>query len=99
MTLIVSLGLLMLGFSVHNALVIGLIVGVLNVIPYLGPWIGAAAGIFIGVAGTAGGDVSTAGLAMRVAGTILVAQGIDNFVLQPVLFPIGRKPIHSKFFW
>ena len=48
MTLIVSLGLLMLGFSVHNALVIGLIVGVLNVIPYLGPWIGAAAGIFIG---------------------------------------------------
>jgi len=23
---------------------------------------------------------------MRVAGTILVAQGIDNFVLQPVLY-------------
>ena len=91
MTLIVSLGLLMLGFSVHNALVIGLIVGVLNVIPYLGPWIGAAAGIFIGVAGTAGGDVSTAGLAMRVAGTILVAQGIDNFVLQPVLYSNRAK--------
>ena len=74
MTLIVSLGLLMLGFSVHNALVIGLIVGVLNVIPYLGPWIGAAAGIFIGV-----------------AGTILVAQGIDNFVLQPVLYSNRAK--------
>lgn len=70
---------------------IGLIVGVLNVIPYLGPWIGAAAGIFIGVAGTAGGDVSTAGLAMRVAGTILVAQGIDNFVLQPVLYSNRAK--------
>lgn len=46
-----------------------------------------------------GGDVSTAGLAMRVAGTILVAQGIDNFVLQPVLYSNRAKAIRSKFFW
>lgn len=91
MTVIVSLGLLLWGLSPHNALVIGLIVGVLNVIPYLGPTIGVCVGIFIGVAGMSGGDVSAAGVALRIAGTILFAQGIDNFVLQPLLYSNRAK--------
>ena len=66
MTVIVSIGLLIWGLSPHNALVIGLIVGVLNVIPYVGPTIG-------------------------IAGTILFAQGVDNFVLQPVLYSNRAK--------
>ena len=91
MTVIVSLGLLMWGFSGQNALVIGLFVGVLNVIPYLGPAIGIAVGIFIGAVGTTGGDVSLAGMVFRIAGTILLAQGIDNFVLQPLLYSNRAK--------
>lgn len=90
MTLIVSVGLLIWGFSVHNALVIGLIVGVLNVIPYLGPSIGIAIGVFIGVTGMTG-DISVAGMALRIAGTILFAQGIDNFILQPLLYSNRAK--------
>ena len=69
---------------------IGLIVGVLNVIPYVGPTIGIAIGIFIGVTGMQG-DVSTGGMALRIAGTILFAQGVDNFVLQPVLYSNRAK--------
>lgn len=85
MTLIVLTGLLILGFPMRDALIIGLFVGVLNVIPYIGPLIAIGIGIFIGVVG-AGPDVSILGLILRIAGTILFAQGVDNFILQPVLF-------------
>ena len=80
MTVIVSIGLLIWGLSPHNALVI----------PYVGPTIGIAIGIFIGVTGMQG-DVSTGGMALRIAGTILFAQGVDNFVLQPVLYSNRAK--------
>ncbi|MDD3108485.1 MAG: AI-2E family transporter [Alistipes sp.] len=85
MTFIVSIGLLIWGFSLHNALVIGLIVGVLNVIPYLGPTIGIGIGLLIGVTGLSV-DLSVGGMALRIAGTILFAQGVDNFLLQPLLY-------------
>ena len=49
-----------------------------------------AIGIFIGVTGMQG-DVSTGGMALRIAGTILFAQGVDNFVLQPVLYSNRAK--------
>ena len=91
MTVIVSLGLLLFGLSMHNALVIALFVGILNVIPYIGPAIGIAIGVFIGVVGTTGGDVSLAGIALRIAGVILFAQGVDNFVLQPMLYSNRAK--------
>lgn len=90
MTLIVSLGLLLWGLPGHDVLVIGLMVGILNVIPYVGPTIGIALGIFIGVTGgypCMSGSIT----AIKIAGTILFAQGIDNFVLQPVLYSNRAK--------
>ena len=90
MTLIVSLGLLLWGLPGHDVLVIGLMVGILNVIPYVGPTIGIALGIFIGV--TSGyPDMSGSITAIKIAGTILFAQGIHNFVLQPVLYSNRAK--------
>ena len=91
MIVIVSLGLLLLGFAWQTALIIGLIVGVLNVIPYLGPIIGMAIGILIGVVGGGIYEVTTLGVVVRIAGTILFAQGVDNFVLQPVLYSNRAK--------
>ncbi len=90
MTLIVSLGLLLWGLPGHDVLVIGLMVGILNVIPYVGPTIGIALGIFIGVTGGYP-DMSGSITAIKIAGTILFAQGIDNFVLQPVLYSNRAK--------
>ena len=90
MTLIVSLGLLLWGLPGHYVLVIGLMVGILNVIPYVGPTIGIALGIFIGVTGGYPG-MSGSITAIKIAGTILFAQGIDNFVLQPVLYSNRAK--------
>ncbi len=91
MIVIVSGGLLLLGFGWQTALIIGLIVGVLNVIPYLGPIIGMAIGILIGVVGGGIYEVTTLGVVVRIAGTILFAQGVDNFVLQPVLYSNRAK--------
>ena len=90
MTLIVSLGLLLWGLPGHDVLVIGLMVGILNVIPYVGPTIGIALGIFIGVTGGYP-DMSGSIAGIKIAGTILFAQGIDNFVLQPVLYSNRAK--------
>ncbi len=91
MIVITSLGLLVWGFAGQTALVIGLIVGVLNVIPYLGPIIGIAIGLVIGMVSPGAPDVTTWGIMLRIAGTILFAQGIDNFVLQPVLYSNRAK--------
>ena len=90
MTILVSIGLLIFGFPWHDALIIAMFVGVLNVIPYLGPIIGIAIGIFIGVVGSPS-DLSVFALVLRIGGTILVAQGIDNFLLQPLLYSQRAK--------
>lgn len=90
MIVLVSSGLLIFGFPWQTALIIGLVVGILNVIPYIGPIIGIVVGIFIGVVGVST-DVTTFALTLRIAGTILFAQGIDNFVLQPILYSNRAK--------
>lgn len=90
MTVIVSGGLLIWGFSWQDALTIGAFVGLFNVIPYIGPIIGIVLGLFIGLIGGLG-DVSSLGIALRIAGTILFAQLIDNVILQPVLYSNRAK--------
>lgn len=85
MMVVVSLGLLLFGASGENAFFTGLIVGVLNVIPYVGPMIGFAIGLFVGLVSPIEG-MTLAQTLLATGGTILTAQGLDNFVLQPVLY-------------
>ncbi len=85
MVVLVLLGLLIFGFSWHDALIIAMLVGVLNVIPYFGPIIGIAIGTFIGVVGSTS-ELSVLALMLCITGTILFAQVVDNFVLQPLLY-------------
>lgn len=85
-TTVVSLGLKFAGFN--NTIVIGFFAGLINVIPYLGPIIGASFGLVLGLAQVLGG---TAPLELLPAFfSILVVFGImqviDNFVLQPIIF-------------
>ena len=85
MMVVVSLGLLLFGANAENAFFTGLIVGVLNVIPYVGPMIGFAIGLFVGLVSPIEG-MTIAQTLLATGGTILTAQGLDNFVLQPVLY-------------
>lgn len=58
-------------------LLIGLIGGLLNIVPFLGPWVGGALGVIVAITT---GDVSTAIWAVVVA---VVVQQIDNNFVSP----------------
>lgn len=70
-------------------------VGVLNVIPYLGPIIGIAI-VFSSVWSVRLPDLSVFALMLRIAGTILFAQEWINLYLQPLLYS-NRAAIRSIF--
>jgi len=84
--LLVSGGMYLLG--VKNALMIGLVAGVLNVIPYIGPILSAAIGTFIGVTNELYHDPTAVDVLF--VGKMLLLYAIinfsDGFILQPVIF-------------
>ncbi len=82
MTVLLSL------FGVKNALLIALFAAFINVIPYLGPVIGAAFGIFITISSNLDMDFYTQLLPLLGKVTIIFAtmQMLDNFILQPFIF-------------
>lgn len=79
--------------GVKNALLIGFLAGLLNVIPYLGPIIGAVIGCILGLITTLGAqqyDMIIPCL-LKIAGSVAVANLIDNFVLQPLIYSKSVK--------
>lgn len=85
-TLMLSLGLRLVGFQ--NTIAIGLFSGFINVIPYVGPIIGASFGMVLGLAQTLGPgvDMSLGSAAVLLAIVYAIMQLTDNFVLQPIIF-------------
>lgn len=77
------------------AIGIGFIAGLLNVIPYVGPLIGDAIGIVIGIVlklGTGAGlDVNIWVFALIILIIMVVAQLIDNFIYQPLIYSTSIK--------
>ncbi len=85
-TLFVSIALSLLGLK--NALLIGFFAALINVIPYLGPLIGAIFGAFITVSSNLDLEFynQMLPLLLRVAAVFATLQLIDNFILQPYIF-------------
>lgn len=85
-TVFVSVALSLLG--VKNALLIGFFAALINVIPYLGPVIGASFAIFITISSNLDLDFYTEmlPLILKVAGVFATMQLTDNFILQPYIF-------------
>ncbi len=83
--LIVSIALICCGYGVSNSFFIGLIIGVLNVIPYVGPWLGFAISLLISVAFVSSGMTITF-IFFSLGITVLCAQLIDNTFIQPILY-------------
>ena len=85
-TTLVSLGLYVIG--VKNALVIGLFAGLINVVPYVGPLIGAFFGIVIALSSHLEMEfyAELLPLAGKIAGVFLAVQLLDNFIFQPLIF-------------
>lgn len=88
---IVSVGLTIVG--IENALLIGFIAGLFNVIPYIGPMIGAAVGIIIGLSTNSAGleFMGILSLMGQMAIVYAVAQLLDNIVLQPLIYSQSVK--------
>jgi predicted PurR-regulated permease PerM len=81
-------GLSMVGIGFSHAVLIGLVAGILNVIPYIGPIIGVIFGLCVGVATRVEMDPYTVMLpAMVYTGLVMtITQVIDNVVLQPLIY-------------
>ena len=85
-TVFISVALSFLG--IKNALLIGFFAAMVNVIPYVGPILGAAFGVFITISSNL--DLSfyneTLPMLMQVVGVFATMQLLDNFMLQPYIF-------------
>ena len=82
---VISVTLVAFGMHTENACFIGVIMGVMNVIPYAGPLMGGIAAMFVGIVSPI--DGCTIGYTIAViVGTLLTVKGLDDFVLQPTLY-------------
>ena len=91
--ILVTIGMTLVGIDFQQALVMGLIIGVLNVIPYAGPWIGLAIAITMGVASHISQDIQTVVVPLVTYMIIVeaITHLIDNIVFQPVIFSNSVK--------
>ena len=93
----ITIGMTIVGFPFQQALVMGLLIGVFNVIPYVGPWLGGAIAVLMGIA-TA---VTTAGypapvlLIIYMVIVIAATQAIDNNIIAPTIYSrsVNAHPI------
>ncbi len=85
---LISIGMTIVGLGFQQAVTIGLIIGILNVIPYVGPWLGGAIGIIIGVATNLdSGSYDFIGpMIIGMVLVIMITQVVDNIVFQPFIF-------------
>lgn len=84
LTTVISLVMVLFGMEVNDALVIGLIMGVMNVVPYAGPVIGASVAAMISMLSPIDGDILYTVLVLL--STIILIKVVDDFVIQPTLY-------------
>jgi predicted PurR-regulated permease PerM len=88
---LLSLGLTILG--IDHAFLIAFFGALINVIPYLGPFIGGTLGVLIGITGSVnmGEYGHMLPIILKIAGTFIVAKTIDDTVLQPWIYSTSVK--------
>lgn len=91
MMTLLSVGLTI--FGVRNSLLIGFFGGLMNVIPYLGPIIGATVGVLLAISTSLsiGMYAEIVSLIFIVIGVFAGANLIDNIVLQPLIYSNSVK--------
>jgi len=91
--LLVDIGMTIAGIDFQQALVMGLVVGILNVIPYIGPWLGFFIALVMGVASHVNQDFATVvvPLVYYMTAVIALTQLTDNVIFQPLIFSNSVK--------
>ena len=67
-------------------LIVGMVAGLFNMVPLIGPWIGAVPGVIIAI--TTGGGI---GKAIAVAVVMAIVQQIDNHFISPIVMQRAVK--------
>ena len=95
--IIVTIGMTIVGFPFQQALVMGLIIGIFNVIPYVGPWLGGSIAILMGIATaiTSAGYPPVAMLMIYMIIVIAFTHVIDNNIVAPTIYSrsVNAHPI------
>lgn len=86
MMLVISVILMCCGFRPQDAFFVGVIEGVFNIIPYVGPWIGFFLSASAGLTFVTSSGLSVVWIVAIIAGTIAVAQFIDNYFVSPNIY-------------
>lgn len=88
-----TIGFSIIGLGFEHAIIVALFASIINVIPYIGPWIGAAFGVLIAITTNIGApfyDV-TLPLIIYILIVVGIVQVIDNVILQPLIFSNSVK--------
>ncbi len=92
-TILVTLGMVIVGLKFQLAAVIGFTAGIFNVIPYIGPLIGATLGLLLGIANHLYLEFYSELLPLLgfMAIVFAIVQVIDNVVFQPFIYGTSVK--------
>lgn len=81
----ISVVMICFGMRANDALFMGVVMGVMNVIPYAGPFMGACFSIFLGVV-TPIEALGVGSTVLVIALSLAIIKGMDDFLLQPTLY-------------
>lgn len=79
------------GLDFSFAIVLAFLTGVLNIIPYIGPWIGAIFATLIAISTNTPDSAEIGTMVISMGSVFLFTQLVDNFVFQPVIFSNSAK--------
>jgi len=93
----ITIGMTIIGLPFQQALVMGLIIGIFNIIPYVGPWLGGAIAVLMGIATAVTNTGYPAPLMLMIYMMIVIAatQAIDNNIVAPTIYSrsVNAHPI------
>ncbi len=83
---LITLGMWAFGFQ--NALMIGIFAGMMNVVPYVGPIIGAGIALFLGITGNIepGMYANILPMVLEILGVLICVNVLDAFFMQPTIY-------------
>ncbi|MGL4364119.1 MAG: AI-2E family transporter [Bacteroidales bacterium] len=84
---LLTLGLsLFVGYSWQQSLLLGFVAALLNLIPYVGVFIGYVLGALMSLLIASASDIVFFSLMLKTLGVFLVVQLLDMFILQPFIY-------------
>lgn len=75
-------------FGFKNALMIGFFAGIMNIVPYIGPFIGWGLAMLFAITGIidSGQTLDLFQVSIKISGTLILINLLDAFILQPTIY-------------